>query len=317
MDLAPIALFAYKRPGHMRQTVEALLENELASQSDLHIFSDGPRSPEEAPHVEAVRRYAQTVRGFRSITLTTRSHNAGLSTSIIEGVTQIVRQYGRVIVVEDDIVTSPFFLAYMNDALTLYEREHDVISIHGYVYPHRALLPETFFMRGADCWGWATWQRGWSLFNPNAEELLAELNGKRLGGEFNFKYHRYTAMLKAQARGWIDSWAIRWYASAFLLGKLTLYPGTSLVRNIGVDGSGTHSTWTVGSLRAAIANAPIRVQPTPPMEDASARREFENFFLKMRILSVGLGSWNLLRHPRAAGGAVMRIAKRTLSSVDG
>jgi hypothetical protein len=306
-DLAPIALFAYNRPSHTQRTVEALLNNTLASESDLHVFCDGPKSTESVAPVEAVRRYLETVRGFRSISITTRERNAGLSASIVDGVTELVTRYGRVIVVEDDILTSPFFLAYMNDALTLYESESNVISIHGYVYPHRAMLPDTFFLRGADCWGWATWERGWTLFNPDAGALLQELRRTGLGRQFDFKYHPYTDMLRAQSRGSIDSWAIRWYASAFLLGKLTLYPRVSLVTNIGLDGSGTHSKWAVRSFSGPMASSAVHVERMPPLESGPARREFERFFLRTRIQSLIATGWNLIRHPRAANRRLARL----------
>jgi hypothetical protein len=311
MDPAPIALFTYRRLSHTRQTVEALLKNELASQSDLYVFLDGPKTATDAVAVDAVNRYIQGLTGFRSITLTKRSRNVGLSTSIIEGVTDVTNRRGRVIVVEDDIVTSPYFLRYMNDALKTYEHEPALISIHGYVYPHRARLPETFFLKGADCWGWATWERGWSHFNPDARKLLEELDRRGLTKEFDFKYYPYTAMLREQARGWNDSWAIRWYASAFVLGKLTLYPGRSLVRNIGLDGSGTHSRSTMGSLNAPMATAPVVVRRLPLVEDIAARREFERFFIKLRIERTLAGGWNLIRHPRRAAGSIRRITQRT------
>lgn len=306
MELAPIALFAYDRPAHTRKTVEALRSNVLAAESELHIFSDGPRSAEVAPRVEAVRRYLKTVDGFRSIRIATREQNAGLSASIIAGVTELAESRGRVIVVEDDLVTSAFFLTYMNDALNVYEHEPAVISAHGYVYPHRSMLPDTFFLRGADCWGWATWKRGWGLFNPDAAALLDELRARKLTRDFNFKFHGFTSMLKAQASGHIDSWAIRWYASAFLLGKLTLYPGTSLVRNIGFDASGTHSRRPNRFFDVPIATDGVPVRRQALVEDRHARREFEKFFLRRRMQSYVSAAWYLVRHPNAIGESLNR-----------
>lgn len=239
--LAPIALFTYNRPEHTRRTVEALAKNELAAESDLIIFSDGPKDAAGAVKVKAVRDYLRTVSGFKSVVINEKEKNRGLANSIIDGVTEIVNKYGRIIVLEDDMVTSPYFLRFMNDALELYKDEEQVISIHGYMYPVKEQMPETFFLRGADCWGWATWKRGWDLFEPDGKKLLAGLQMEKLTEAFDFDgAFPFTRMLNDQNSGKIDSWAVRWYASAFLRHKLTLYPGTSLLYNIGGDGSGTH-----------------------------------------------------------------------------
>ena len=152
----PIALFAYNRPRHLRRTVEALLSNPEARASELFIFSDGAKDSADAPAVAEVRRYVRQISGFAAVQHIQRETNFGLARSIVDGVSRICSEYGRVIVVEDDLVTSPHFLRFMNEGLALYEPEERVISIHGYVYPVKAELPETFLLHGADCWGWAT-----------------------------------------------------------------------------------------------------------------------------------------------------------------
>ncbi len=183
---APIALFVYNRPWHIQQTVEALQKNDLAEDSDLFIFSDAPKKKEAVAAVQEVREYIKTVGGFKSVSIIERDINFGLANSIIDGVTRMCNEYGRVIVLEDDLVTSPYFLCYMNDALDLYEHEESVISIHGYIYPVAEKLPETFFLRGADCWGWATWKRGWELFEQDGRRLLEELCRQKLTDRFDF-----------------------------------------------------------------------------------------------------------------------------------
>lgn len=245
MTFAPIALFVYSRPAHTRLTIEALLRNPEAEFSDLIIFSDAVRSPDKQADVEKVRVYLGSIVGFRSVTIHHRPYNFGLAKSIIEGVTEVLNLHERIIVLEDDLVTSPYFLKYMNEALEKYADDDRVASIHGYVYPVKQTLPEAFFLRGADCWGWATWQRGWRLFNPNGQWLIDELKKQELINEFNFNgAYSYSNMLQGQIDGLNDSWAVRWYASTFLANKLTLYPGRSLVRNIGFDGGGTHCETT-------------------------------------------------------------------------
>jgi len=276
-DVAPIALFVYNRPWHTRQTVEALQKNDIASESHLFIFSDAPKSADSADAVQQVRDYIKTISGFKSININERVQNLGLANSIIDGVTHLSNKFGRVIVLEDDLATSPFFLTYMNEALERYADDDRVISIHGYMHPTRHQLPETFFLRGADCWGWATWKRGWELFNRDGQFLFAELKGRKLTHLFDFNgTHPYTKMLEGQVKGNNDSWAVRWYASAFLADKLTLYPGRSLVHNIGNDNSGTHcgnsDTWD-----ATLSKTPIDLHMVPIEPSPQGRQAFEMF----------------------------------------
>ncbi|MFN7085987.1 MAG: glycosyltransferase family 2 protein [Burkholderiales bacterium] len=282
MTFAPVALFAYDRPSHLRQAVEALLDNPEARESRLVVFSDGPRNERSRKAVTEVRLYARQITGFASVDIIEREENWGLARSIIDGVSSMCARYGRVIVLEDDIVTSRHFLRFMNDALDLYQNDERVISIHGYQYPVNSALPETFFLKGADCWGWATWKRGWDLFEPDGRILLQELRARELAQRFDFDgAYPYTRMLENQISGKNDSWAIRWHASAFLKGKLTLYPGRSLVRNIGLDGSGTHCS-TAGEFAADLAASPVAVSAIPVEENALARQKIAGFLKTSR-----------------------------------
>lgn len=241
MSYAPIVLFVYNRLWHTQQTVEALKRNPGAANSMLFVFSDAPATPENDPLVAQVRNYLKAISGFASVTIVERERNYGLASNIIAGVTEITNHFDRVIVMEDDLLTSPFFLTYMNTALDIYETQEKVISIHGYTPPIKGTLPDTFFLRNADCWGWATWKRGWVIFEPDGKKLLNELHARRLVRRFDFDGTiGYTSMLLNQTLGRNQSWAVRWYASAFLREKLTLHPGRSLIRNIGADNSGTH-----------------------------------------------------------------------------
>ena len=280
MNLAPIALFVYNRLDHTEQTVSALKRNLLAEESDLFVFSDAPKNSSSDEKVKAVRGFISSTTGFKSLTIVERPHNLGLANSIIDGVTNLCNEYGQVIVLEDDIVTSPYFLKYMNDGLDYYRDEERVISIHGYIYPVKAKLPETFFLRGADCWGWATWKRGWDIFEPNGEKLLGQLKQRKLEKQFNFDgSYDYVRMLKDQILKKNDSWAIRWHASAFLNDRLTLYSGKSLVNNIGNDSSGTHSGSTY-EYDVILNNNPVEIKQILIMENAVARGAIINFFFK-------------------------------------
>src|SRR5882672_4667784 len=277
MNMAPIILFVYNRREHVSQTIQALQRNDLARDSDLFIFSDAPKNEDAVPMVEEVRTYIRDIGGFKSIQIVERGKNYGLAKNIIDGVTTIVDQYGRVIVLEDDIVISPYFLRYMNDALRVYESEERVISIHGYTYPVKGSLPETFFLRGADCWGWATWKRGWDIFEPDGEKLMHDLERKKLKRRFDLNgAYSFTRMLDEQIHGKNDSWAILWYASALARGKFTLYPGRSLVQNIGTDGSGTHCGDT-NFFTTSASTVPIEIERIPVEESSTALREFEAY----------------------------------------
>lgn len=276
--LAPIALFTYYRRDHTRRTVESLLKNPLASESDLIVYSDAARTPEKQQAVDAVRAYLATITGFRSVTIKHRPENSGLAKSIIQGVAEVLQQSDRIIVLEDDMVTSPHFLTYMNEALERYADDERVASIHAYVYPVDQTLPEAFFLTGADCWGWATWRRGWACFNPDGQSLLDELKRRKLIRAFDFSgAYPYSEMLEAQIKGKNDSWAIRWHASAFLAGKLTLYPGRSLLRNIGNDDSGTHCRKS-DSLDIELSQTPINLSGITVESSQDGRYAFEVFF---------------------------------------
>lgn len=275
---APVALFAYARQDHLRLTVESLLQNPECSSTPLYVFCDGPRNAGTQVQVEAVRAYVDTLQGFASVTRIYRDTNMGLARSIISGVGEVVARHGCVIVMEDDLVVSPHFLAYMNQGLRLYCDDVQVASIHGYSYPVAEELPETFFLRGADCWGWATWSRAWQYFEPNGQKLLNQLNEKGLIRLFDFDgAYSYSGMLKNQIKGKNDSWAVRWHATCFLRNMLTLYPGRSFVNNIGNDGSGTHSAPT-SAFEQTPADKAVRLQRIAMEESVVARGAFITYF---------------------------------------
>jgi hypothetical protein len=281
--IAPVTLFVYNRLDHTMRTVDSLKQNFLAKKSDLIIFSDASKSENQSGQVAEVRSYIYQIEGFKSITVIERKINYGLAKSIIDGVAEIVNKYGRVIVLEDDMVTSAHFLTYMNEALNKYADDDRVISIHGYIYPTKEELPEAFFLRGADCWGWATWKRGWDLFNPDGEALLDELKSNKLIKEFDFNgAYSFSKMLKDQIKGKNDSWAVRWYASAFLANKLTLYPGKSLVHNIGNDDSGSHCGKS-SLMDTDLTVTPIDCHDVEVEHSIQGYDAFERFFRKANL----------------------------------
>jgi hypothetical protein len=242
--LAPIVLFVYNRPRHTRQTLEALSRNTLAGECVLYIYADG--APEAASaanieRVEAVRNLIRAKNWCREVFIVEREKNLGLAANIVDGVTTIIDKYGKAIVLEDDIVTSPGFLKYMNDALNLYEQEEKVMHISGYMFPVKGKLPETFFYNTASCWGWATWKRAWQHFTNDAARLLSEVEKKDIA-KFNIRNsYNFYGQLKDNAEGRIKTWAVKWYAVIFLNNGFSLHPYPSLVNNIGNDGEGENS----------------------------------------------------------------------------
>jgi hypothetical protein len=264
-NLAPIALFVYNRPDHTRRTISYLQQNLLAEESRLFIFCDAAKTDADKAKVEQVRQQVDNVSGFKSVKVILRDHNLGLAESIISGVTQLVYEYGKVIVFEDDLLSSPYTLQYFNDALTKYANQEQVMHIGAYMYnlPDKA-LPETFFYRAATSWGWATWAGAWKNFEPDVDTLINQFDTLKIArfsieGKMNF--WKQIEQFKA---GKNNSWAIRWYASIFLKNGLTLNPSQSLIQNIGHDGTGVHSNnediYHVQMARKQVTQFPDEVQ---------------------------------------------------------
>lgn len=238
-NLAPIALFTYNRPEHTRRTIEALQKNIYAEQSVLYIFSDGSACEQAAKDVARVREYIRSVKGFKEVAVIERKENWGLAKNIIDGVSTIVERHGKIVVLEDDILTSRYFLKFMNDALELYKDEEQVMQISGYSYPIDD-LPELFFLSCGDCWGWATWKESWRLFERNPEKLVSEFSEEEIM-KFNFNgSFQFWRQVIDNCEGRIYTWAIFFSAAIFKNHGLTLFHGKSLVKNIGLDGSGVH-----------------------------------------------------------------------------
>jgi hypothetical protein len=301
-QIAPIALFVYNRLHHTRRTVDSLKKNTLAGVSELVIFSDAPKTEVHSEKVREVRQYIRQIEGFKSVSIIERDSNFGLARSIIDGVTRVVKKYGRIIVLEDDMVTSPYFLTYMNEALEKYADDERVVSIHGYVYPVGQPLPEAFFLPGADCWGWATWSRGWACFNSDGQFLLEELKRRKLISAFDYnEAYPFSKMLEGQIKGTNDSWAVRWSASAFLAGKLTLYPGRSLVHNIGNDNSGTHCGESA-DFNANLSSTQINLNNINSEPSQEGRQAFEDFFRQ--------GQMGLLGRLARKARALIRVVGR-------
>ena len=281
MSDAPILLFVYNRPEHTRRCIQSLLKNSLASESYLFIYADGAKDSTQQEAVNEVRNYIRTIQGFKQTTLIERSENWGLARNIIDGVTTQVNRYGKVIVLEDDLVVAPYFLQFMNDALEVYKDEPKVGHIQACDFTQDSSLPTTFLIKWTGSWGWATWDRAWKYFNLNGKELLQELEERKLTRVFDFNgKYGFTRMLRRQIEGKNNSWAIRWNASLFLKDILSLNVGRSLVQNEGFDGSGTNCGG--GGLYAShLYLQPLPVIPISPIEEnKEARQAFVRYYAR-------------------------------------
>lgn len=242
-NLAPIIVFCYNRPNHLEQTLDALSRNELADQSTLYIYCDGPKadaSDEQHQKIAEVRQVVRKRQWCRDVQVVEREHNVGLMNNIVGAVTEIINQYGRVITMEDDIITSKGYLRFMNEALELYKDDEQVMHISGYMWPHKRRLPKTFFYEvpypGG---GWATWQRAWQHYTDDTKSLYDYWCTR--WDEFNkFGDNYLQKQLEANYFGTMKTWFIKWHAVMLQRGAMTLYPGQSLTNNIGFDDQATN-----------------------------------------------------------------------------
>jgi hypothetical protein len=294
MTRAPVLVFAYRRPDHLRRVLESLAGNLGAAKSHVFIYCDGARGPSDRPYVDATRVIARAATGFASVEIVESETNRGLSHAIVSGVSEICDRFGRAIILEDDVVPTPFFLQYCNDALDRYADEDRVLSIGCHTFVSSTDLPETFFLDVPDCWGWAVWNRSWKKFEPDGAALLAQISNRGLEDRFDFDgTYPYTQMLRDQVKNGNQSWAIRWYAYAFLQQKLVLYPHVAVTRNIGFDGSGTHGGVSSGYRNVLAAERPISVSQIDFRASEAGRESWKRAFRKM---SAGEGLVSQLRH---------------------
>lgn len=292
MRLAPIVLFVYNRPDHTRQTVEALQQNILADESELFIYSDAPKDTTSIKKVSLVRKYLMQVQGFKKVTLIFRERNWGVAKSIIDGVTTVVGKYSRVIVLEDDLVTSPFFLTYMNRALETYATDNRIMSISGYNHPRRVMkFPRSYkndvwlSLRNSS-WGWGTWANRWEKVDWQVKDYETFSQNPFMQDKFNLGGEDLSAMLHSQMRGEIDAWDIRFSYAHFKNGSYSVCPVISYVKNIGLDGSGIHcgrtSEYDGINLEEAVASPtlPLSIQP-----DQDVLEAFRKVYQKKKMLS--------------------------------
>lgn len=280
MEYAPIILFVYNRPDLTQQTLESLMLNAEASKSPLFVFSDGPKkdaTDAQKAKIDEVRAVINSRNWCAETTLIAAESNKGLANSVIAGVTRITQEFGRAIIVEDDVTVSPYFLQFMNETLTYYENNDKVCSVGGWNYycpPEK--ISNNFFLRHPDTIAWATWARAWQLFNPDTDYLIKEIEKRKLGKYLNMNNSlNLVRMLHKQKAGKVDSWAIRWTASLVLQGKLSLYPQFPLTRHEGFA-AGTHFSahQSAEETPLELAQHPLSIKPILVEENPLAVRFF-------------------------------------------
>ncbi|GAA68730.1 glycosyltransferase [Pseudoalteromonas sp. BSi20429] len=246
-EYAPVVLFAYARPEHTLRTVNALKENLLANETELYVFLDYPKKIEHKNDYDAVDAIISELTGFKKVSIIRRSENFGLAKNIMTGVTDVVNEFGKVIVLEDDLVTSKYFLSFMNESLERYKTNKEVWHISGWTYPVDFEIKEdTFAWRAMNCWGWATWEDRWQHFEKNPTELI-ETFSKQDIKKFNIdSTHNFWKQVEANESGRLNTWAIFWYATIFSNNGLCINPTKTYVQNIGNDGSGENcGAWDI------------------------------------------------------------------------
>lgn len=284
MKNAPIVLFVFNRPGHTRRTLEALSENSEATDSVLYIYADGPpanANEELAGRLAEVRRIIREKKWCGEVHIRESEANRGLADSIVGGVTEVIEEYGRAIVLEDDIVTSRGFLKFMNGALELYREDASVMQISAYSYPTvERPGAESYFLKAMSCWGWATWKRAWSCYDPDASRQLTHwTRNPEIEHRFNLDGSGdYIDQLRANVDGRRRTWAVKWFSSWMAADGLCLYPGKSLAQNIGHDNTGENCRKS--DVFAGPVTPDLSISRVPCLEDKRMRAAVAGFYRK-------------------------------------
>jgi hypothetical protein len=237
-----VAIFAFNRPNHLLNCLNSIIKNPQSDKFDFVIFVDGPRNSDDAKYINESIQVAKNFAKYLNINVIANEVNLGLSKSLVSGINKVFNSADQIIVIEDDLIVGRNFLDFMMNGLERYRDDIQVASIHGFTYDFLKQDESSYFLQGADCWGWATWKDRWESVEWDSKKLLEDLRNLNLLRSFDLEgAYPYSRLLERQMLGKVDSWAIRWHASMFIQGRFTLYPSKSLVENTGFDGSGTHT----------------------------------------------------------------------------
>lgn len=294
MKLAPIILFAYKRPHELQQTIQALQANHLAAQSELYVFADGPRRPADEPKVAATRAVLDQISGFKAIYRHYSPHNIGCADSIIAGISSVLKQHPAAIVIEDDIITSPNFLDFMNQSLQKYATNQTVFSVGGYTFPLRkpADYKHDVYFFGRTCaWGWGIWADRWFKADWALTDFNTFINDSAAKRRFNEGGSDRVRMLQRAYTKEIDAWDIRLCYAEFRQQGVTLFPTLSKTLNIGVDSPDSTTEVVYDRYKTPLDSGEQRtfiLPETVTVDDDYARQFRQKFSRPVRV-------WNKLR----------------------
>jgi len=280
-----IALFVYNRLEHTKNTINALKRNDVSNVT-LYVFSDGFKNSDDEKSVNQLRLYLKNIEGFSKVIVTESNENKGLAKSIISGVTSVLKKHETVIVLEDDLVVSPYFVDYMRNGLLKYKDDRQVMSIAGYSYPIFSETLEdksdTYFLKLTTSWGWGTWKDSWDFFEKDVDKIVQNFSKDEIK-EFNINnsenYWKQVLLNKSKV---IDTWAIFWYAAVYKNNGLTLFPKVSMVDNTGHDGSGTNCGAT-NRYDVRLNDSAIKFYEENIKENKYARNQLEQYFKDTKI----------------------------------
>ena len=241
-NISPIILFTHTRLNLLKKCIKSLKKNKLAQESTLYIFSDGPINKKQNKKIAKVRFYLKRIDGFKKVKIFFKKKNYGLSKNIINGVTKILKKEKKAIIIEDDLIFDKFFLEFMNSSLNKYENKKKVWHISGWNYNIDLKLKEdTFFTRGMNCWGWATWRDRWKYFEKNPKTIINTWDKNKIN-KFNFdnSINFFSQILKNNKKV-LNTWAVFWYATIYENKKLCLNPKKTFTENIGESPSATNT----------------------------------------------------------------------------
>ena len=252
MKLAPIAFFCFNRADKTKLVLDALAVNNFASESEIFIFCDGPRNIKDLAAIKEVHQVIESEKRFKKIHITKREINHGSQFSIIYGINSVLENHDRVIVIEDDIITSKDYLNFTNRALEFYENDKNIWCVSGFNYPKNLITfpknyqEDIFFVRAKNSsWGWGTWRDRWQQIDFEVKDYPEFVKNKKLVKEFNRAGGNMADMLRMQKQGRINTWDIQMTYAMFKNNAYTIHSLKPLTKNIGFDQSGTH---TVGDI---------------------------------------------------------------------
>jgi hypothetical protein len=248
MELAPIIIFSYNRPSHLKKTLNSLKKNKLSKKSKVYFFSDGPKTKNltELKKINLVRKIIKNTKNFKCKEFFFHKKNVGLKKNILNGVTKILKKHKKVIILEDDIIVTKYFLDFMNQSLSFYTNKKKIWHISGWNYDlglkreHRN-DKDAFFIKNMNCWGWGTWRNRWDKLIVDPNFFYKKMNKKDIEN-FNLSnsINNWSQLMRNKNKT-LKTWAIYWNATIFYYKGLCLNPKISMINNIGMDGSGTNS----------------------------------------------------------------------------